>query len=152
MKKILVVSCCIIVIAIIVLFSVGLSKNTRYFKGVLVENDISENVEIIVETRNIDKLLYTIKGDVIVIGDLREHSYFFTGQLFPMEGYDYEFYAAAVHPELSVLGNPGYLFFDKEFTNIAIITNYEKIYAGDEEFLQVVERADWTKRTRTSDE
>ena len=138
MKKI-VISCIVTlaIVSIIIFCVAAFSWNTTKLSGTLVDKGFSENVEIIVKTRNIDKYLYTMKGEIIVTGNRRNHVYVFTNLVFPLLKNDT--FASAIQGENIYLGSHGYLFYQKEFKNFAIITGNEKIYACDEAFYKFLE-------------
>ncbi len=132
MKKIIIYS--FLVIVIVSTLVIGNVKDTTVYSGVLQgTDDVDVNVKI---TRtNFDKIFNKMSEDIIVEGKGVNYRYIFSGIILEMEGY----YAAPIRRMSETgLASQGYLFFDDKMKNIAIETGQERIYSGNEDFVNMV--------------
>lgn len=135
MKKIIIFS--FLIVVIVFTFIIGNIEHTTIFNGVLVENSVK--VDIKITRTNFDELFNKISKDMIVEGEGVNYRYIFSGKFFKMNGY----YAAPIRRINDAgLAAQGYLFFDDKMDNIVIETKKEKIYSGDEDFVNTITNKD----------
>lgn len=140
MKKRILASFAVIGIAIIVFC---FCSHTTTFRGVVVEEGVHNEVKIVIKNRNIDWLLNRLTGTITI--QTEEDTIFVYNSLGPsfhLEDYFFESiyrwdYIERETERVPIMEN-GYIYFDRGFRNVAIITSERTVFSADANFMEII--------------
>lgn len=140
MKKRILASFLVIGIAIIIFC---FCNHTTTFRGVVVEEGVHNEVEIVIKNRNIDWLLNRLTGTITI--QTEEDIIFVYNSLGPSFHLE-DYFAESIYrwdyiereTECVPIMENGYIYFDRGFRNMAIVTSERTIFSADADFMEII--------------
>lgn len=153
MKRMIFIGC--LSLSILILFFC-FSNHTTNLSGIIVENEIENNIKITIKNRQIDRFINRMSGDVCIQTEEDGKTnliYNCSGPVFGSEdcsfvivnrwhtrprkdGYDSAYECLYEH---------GYMYFDKGLKNMILITSERQVYAADSRFRNIVKTVSGAK-------